>query len=62
LEAADMTRLSGPKSYGTFADFEREVLRPMNKMGFCVDDLESEAIYKAGDEQLIEEQEELDFG
>lgn len=57
-----MTRLSGPKSYGTFADFEREVLRPMNKLGFCVDDLESEALYKSGDELQDVVTEELDFG
>jgi hypothetical protein len=57
-----MTRLSGPKSYGTFADFEREVLRPMNKLGFSVDDLESEALYKAGYEQQDVDKEELDFG
>jgi hypothetical protein len=57
-----MTRLSGPNSYGTFADFEREVLRPMNKLGFSVDDLESEALYKAGYEQQDVDKEELDFG
>ena len=57
-----MTRLSGPKSYGTFADFEREVLRPMNKVGFSVDDLESEALYKAGDELQDVDRDELDFG
>ena len=57
-----MTRLSGPKSYGTFADFEREELRPMNKLGFCVDDLESEALYKAGDELQDVDRDELDFG
>ena len=57
-----MTRLSGPKSYGTFADFEREVLRPMNKVGFSVDDLESEALYKAGDEIQDVDRDELDFG
>jgi hypothetical protein len=57
-----MTRLSGPKSYGTFADFEREELRPMNKLGFCVADLESEALYKAGDEHQDVDRDELDFG
>ena len=56
-----MTRLR-PKSYGTFADFEREELRPMNKVGFSVDDLESEAIFKAGDEHTDTDHEELDFG
>ena len=57
-----MTRFSGPKSYGTFADFEREELRPLNKLGFCVDDLESEALYKSGYEQHDVDKDELDFG
>lgn len=51
-----------PKSYGSFADFEREELRPMNKVGFCVADLEAEAAYKAFDEQVDAGPEELDFG
>jgi hypothetical protein len=57
-----MKREGSPKSYGSFADFEREVLRPMNKVGFSVADLEAEASYKAFDEQLDYEPEELDFG
>ena len=57
-----MTRLSGPKSYGTFADFEREELQPMNKIGFSVADLESEAHYRAFDEAPEREPDELDFG
>ena len=56
-----MNRLTGPKSYFTFADFEREELRPMNKVGFCVDDLEAEAHYRVGEESLEREPEELDF-
>ena len=56
-----MNRLNGPKSYGSFADFEREELRPMNKVGFTVDDLESEALYRAGEEPIEREPEELDF-
>lgn len=58
----DMKRESGPKNYGTFADFEREELRPMNKVGFCVDDLEAEAHFRAFDEHVEYEAEELDFG
>jgi hypothetical protein len=50
------------KSYGSFADFEREELRPMNKLGFSIDDLESEAHAKFGDELVETETEELDFG
>jgi hypothetical protein len=57
-----MKRESGPKSYGSFADFEREELRPMNKVGFCVDDLEAEAGFKAYDEHVENDREELDFG
>ena len=56
-------KYSGPKNYGSFADFEREEIRPMNKVGFCVDDLESEASYKVYDEQADHDPaEELDFG
>ena len=57
-----MKRETGPKNYGTYADFEREELRPMNKMGFSVDDLEVEAHFKACDEQIEYGPEELDFG
>jgi hypothetical protein len=57
-----MKRDSGPKNYGTFADFEREELRPMNKVGFCVDDLEVEAHYRSFDEHVEYTAEELDFG
>jgi hypothetical protein len=57
-----MKRDSGPKNYGTYADFEREELRPMNKVGFSVDDLEVEAHFKSFDEQADESREELDFG
>jgi hypothetical protein len=54
---------NGPKNYGSFADFEREEIRPMNKVGFCVDDLESEAAYKVYEEQAeYDAAEELDFG
>jgi hypothetical protein len=52
----------GPKSYGSFADFEREELRPMNKLGFSVDDLEAEATFKHFDDQTFEaHRDELDF-
>jgi CBS-domain-containing membrane protein len=57
-----MKRESGPKSYGSFADFEREELRPMNKVGFTVDDLEAEAGFKSYDEHVENDREELDFG
>jgi hypothetical protein len=53
---------AGPKNYGTFADFEREEIRPMNKLGFCVDDLESEAGYRSYEEHSEYDAQELDFG
>lgn len=52
-----------PKRYGSFADFEREELRPMNKVGFCVDDLEVEAAFKHFDDTNADSNaSELDFG
>jgi hypothetical protein len=58
-----MTQLRGPKYYGSFADFEREELRPMQKVGFSVDDLESEATFIPGHEESApSERDELDFG
>jgi hypothetical protein len=58
-----MNILGMPKSYGTFADFEREELRPMNKVGFSVDDLEVEANMKHWDDHVVNSNaEELDFG
>lgn len=58
-----MTRFRGPKSYGDYAAFEREELRPMYKVGFCVDDLEAEAHFQVGQEQENDgDPEELDFG
>ena len=56
-----MTRWNGPKSYDSFADFEREELRPLNRVGFTVADLESEAHYKSADEPVEREPAELDF-
>jgi len=58
-----MMQLRGPKNYGSYADFEREELRPMHKVGFSVDDLEAEATFNPGrEESPPTEQEELDFG
>jgi hypothetical protein len=53
----------GPNNYGSFADFEREVLRPMHKVGFSLEDLESEASFKPGREDAFAATaDELDFG
>jgi hypothetical protein len=52
-----------PKNYGSFADFERDELRPLYKVGFCVADLEAEATFNpAQEETRSPEPEELDFG
>jgi len=56
-----MSRATGPKNYDSFADFEREELRPMNRMGFSVADLESEAQYRSHDEHVEQGPDELDF-
>jgi hypothetical protein len=54
---------TGPKNYGSFADFERDELRPLQKVGFSVADLEAEATFNVGHEELRNhEPEELDFG
>jgi hypothetical protein len=54
---------TGPKNYGSFADFERDELRPLQKLGFCVDDLEAEATFNPGSEESRSpDPEELDFG
>jgi hypothetical protein len=58
-----MMQLRGPKNYGSFADFEREELRPMQKVGFSIDDLEAEATFNPGREESgSQESDELDFG
>ncbi|MCG8557335.1 MAG: hypothetical protein MJD61_18910 [Proteobacteria bacterium] len=54
--------MSRPKRYGTFQDFQREELGALNKIGFCVDDLEYEAAYKPHTEEADDEPDELDFG
>ena len=55
--------ISGPKNYGSFADFERDELRPLQKVGFTIDDLEAEATFTPGQEELYtKEPSELDFG
>jgi hypothetical protein len=53
----------GPRNYVSFADFERDELRPMQKLGFSVDDLEAEATFNPPHEELqAQETTELDFG
>jgi len=56
-------RSVNPRNYGSFADFERDELRPMRKVGFCIDDLENEATFNPGQEDSgPRESDELDFG
>jgi hypothetical protein len=51
-----------PRNYGSFADFEREELRPMQRVGFTVAALESEATFTAShDDFQAREPDELDF-
>ena len=58
-----MSRRYGPRNYGSFADFEREEIRPLHKVGFCMDDLEAEAQFNVAREDAHDtEPEELDFG
>jgi hypothetical protein len=56
--------ITGPKNYGSFADFERDELRPLQKVGFTIDDLEAEATFTAAHEEIhaSKEPRELDFG
>jgi hypothetical protein len=59
-----MSQFAGPKHYGSFADFERDELQPMRRVGFSVADLEAEATFTAAHEELHgpKENSELDFG
>jgi hypothetical protein len=41
--------MSVPKSYRSIEDFEREELRPQNKMGFSFDDLMQETMLHQND-------------
>jgi hypothetical protein len=58
-----MVLATRPRNYGSFAEFERDEIRPMQKLGFSVDDLENEATFNPGrEESMLREPEELDFG
>ena len=49
--------------YSSFAEFEREELRPLQKVGFCLDDLEAEANFRTAREDRRDMGlDELDFG
>lgn len=54
---------SAKGQYASFAEFEREEIQPLRKVGFCVADLEAEATFRPGREDASESgPEELDFG
>ncbi len=52
----------GPTHYGSFAEFEREVIKPTKKLGWSLDDLYAEATFSPGEEDLRDDShKELDF-
>lgn len=51
----------GPKTYRSMEEFEREEIRPGQKMGFSLDDLFQEANLNAPEEHEPEGPAELDF-
>ncbi len=52
----------GPTHYGSFAEFEREVIKPTKKLGWSLDDLYAEATFAPGEEDLRDDShKELDF-
>ncbi len=55
--------MSAPRSYGSFAEFEREEIRPDQKLGWSIDDLWKDADMRMEGSQFEERDvEELDFG
>lgn len=53
----------GPTHYNSFADFEREVIRPTKKLGWSLDDLYAEATFMPGEDDSMRDDSarELDF-
>jgi hypothetical protein len=49
-----------PKSYRTIEDFEREELRPSNKVGFDFDDLMQETMLHENDLLFDDQRDEYD--
>jgi hypothetical protein len=55
--------MSAPRNYRSFAEFQREEIRPDQKLGWSIDDLWKDAELRMPDSQYEErETEELDFG
>lgn len=53
--------MRGPKTYRTLEEFEREEIRPSQKIGFSLDDLYEEATFNPEQEFGAEEPRELEF-
>ena len=49
-----------PKSYRTIEDFEREELRPQNRVGFSLEDLMQETVFHGSDMLFDDQYDELD--
>lgn len=57
------TPMSAPKNYQSFAEFQREEIRPDQKLGWSIDDLWKDAELRMGDSHFDDrDPEELDFG
>ena len=51
----------GPKSYRSIEDFEREEIRPGEKIGFSIDDIYQDWQVQGSDLLVEEDPAELDF-
>jgi hypothetical protein len=49
-----------PKNYRTIEEFEREVLRPHNKVGFSLEDLIEESSFNGSDMLFDDQKDEYD--
>lgn len=49
-----------PKSYRTIEDFEREELRPQNRVGFSLEDSMQETVFHGSDMLFDDQYDELD--
>lgn len=46
-------KFGGPKSYSSMAEFEREEIRPGQKIGWSLDDLYAEATFNPGEDDSL---------
>ena len=54
--------MPAPKNYQSFAEFQREEIRPDQKLGWSIDDLWKDAELRVESSFDEREPEELDFG